>query len=832
MKPNTPPRIFLALSLLLAAAEGAHAQGTTFTYQGSLKNGGSGVTGAYDLTFGLFATNSGGSAVTTTETNAAVAVAGGLFTTALDFGGVFAGSNYWLEIGVRTNGGASFTTLTPRQPVMPAPYAIFAGNAALAATAEAVAPNAITAAGIQNGTLTANKIAAGQVVKSLNGLVDIVTVSPGQNISLTTSANNIQVSAINNWNLTGNGGTTAGVNFIGTTDNQPLEMKVGGQRALRLEPNASGAPNLIGGGIYNQVDPGIVGVTIGGGGAASYTGSPSTNWASSDFTTISGGMNNIVQSNSAFSSIGGGNNNVIQASSGFASIGGGVNNFIGTNAAFATVGGGYLNQIQASSGHATIAGGNGNLISTNSGQSAIGGGGGNTVQSGSGQSVIGGGGGNTIQTNNNQATIVGGVGNTIQSGSGQSFIGGGGNNTIQTNSSRSIIAGGLFNLMQGANFATFMGGGYNNTVGVGSSSSSLVGGQLNAIQSSCYESFIGAGVYNTIQNNSYYSGITGGDGNTIQPNSISAFIGGGHTNTIQAGCAFSTIGGGAVNTIQPNSFFATIGGGATNTVAGSYATVPGGSGNMALGVTSFAAGQNARALHSGSLVWSDTSSGSSFSSTTSNQFLLRAMGGVGINTTATPEGALSINTNTFLFSHVLYLRGETVPDHNHGLAYCGFTVTNFGPNVLPDGPVLWGFSGGVLGTAGGGNKAVLTWTPTQITTSVPISSPSDRNVKSAFAQINPREMLQRVCDLPVTSWVYTNALNVRHIGPVAQDFYAAFNVGMDDKHIATVDAEGVAFAAIQGLNQKVEEQRAENAQLKRELAELKTMVDKLASAGK
>ena len=46
---------------------------------------------------------------------------------------------------------------------------------------------------------------------------------------------------------------------------------------------------------------------------------------------------------------------------------------------------------------------------------------------------------------------------------------------------------------------------------------------------------------------------------------------------------------------------------------------------------------------------------------------------------------------------------------------------------------------------------------------------------------------------------------MRHIGPVAQDFHEAFNVGADDKHISTIDADGVALAAVQGLNQKLEE---------------------------
>jgi hypothetical protein len=65
---------------------------------------------------------------------------------------------------------------------------------------------------------------------------------------------------------------------------------------------------------------------------------------------------------------------------------------------------------------------------------------------------------------------------------------------------------------------------------------------------------------------------------------------------------------------------------------------------------------------------------------------------------------------------------------------------------------------------------------------------------------------------------------------MAQDFYAAFNVGEDEKHITTVDADGVALAAIQGLNQKLEQKNAEVAELKRELEKLKHVVDKLVRA--
>ena len=82
--------------------------------------------------------------------------------------------------------------------------------------------------------------------------------------------------------------------------------------------------------------------------------------------------------------------------------------------------------------------------------------------------------------------------------------------------------------------------------------------------------------------------------------------------------------------------------------------------------------------------------------------------------------------------------------------------------------------------------------------------------------------------LSITRWHYTNDATTPHLGPVAQDFHAAFNVGADDKHIATVDADGVALAAIQGLNQKLEEQlakkNAEIDELKRSVEELKELV--------
>jgi hypothetical protein len=103
---------------------------------------------------------------------------------------------------------------------------------------------------------------------------------------------------------------------------------------------------------------------------------------------------------------------------------------------------------------------------------------------------------------------------------------------------------------------------------------------------------------------------------------------------------------------------------------------------------------------------------------------------------------------------------------------------------------------------------------------------SDRNIKEGFAEIDTSTILNKVSALPITEWNYKAEPNgTRHLGPVAQDFHEAFGLnGSDDTHIATIDESGVALAAIQGLNQKLE-QRLE--QKETEITELKARLDKL-----
>ncbi len=87
---------------------------------------------------------------------------------------------------------------------------------------------------------------------------------------------------------------------------------------------------------------------------------------------------------------------------------------------------------------------------------------------------------------------------------------------------------------------------------------------------------------------------------------------------------------------------------------------------------------------------------------------------------------------------------------------------------------------------------------------------SDRNLKENFAAINPLWYLEQVAQLPLSTWNYkTEGSEISHIGPMAQDFYTAFGLGEDDKHIGTVDANGVALAAIQGLYQLAQDQQTQ-----------------------
>jgi len=125
----------LYFQLLLAALVGgisgnAPAQGSAFLYQGQLNSNGSPANAPYDFRFDIYDAATNGNDISDSLTNFATVVSSGLFTATLDFGPIFSGTNYWLAIGVRTNGSTNaFTILWPRQALLPVPYAQFATSA-------------------------------------------------------------------------------------------------------------------------------------------------------------------------------------------------------------------------------------------------------------------------------------------------------------------------------------------------------------------------------------------------------------------------------------------------------------------------------------------------------------------------------------------------------------------------------------------------------------------------------------------------------------------------------------------------------------------------------
>lgn len=268
--------------------------------------------------------------------------------------------------------------------------------------------------------------------------------------------------------------------------------------------------------------------------------------------------------------------------------------------------------------------------------------------------------------------------------------------------------------------------------------------------------------------------VTNWDG--IANNAItgdSATVSGGANNTASGGG--SVVSGGVFNTASGTR--ATVTGGAFNHASGQYATVTGGSLNGATGYAasvlggfdncaggsySLAMGRRAKVrpgaattLYSGCLdvprggangdsgtfIFAD-SQDADFVSTGTNQFLVRAQGGV------------------------YFTKGDSVAS-------------------IPAGRFINTETGAHLTTGG-------TWT-----------NSSSRVLKTAFTAVDPGRILDKVLAMPLTTWEYIKAPEAgRHLGPVAEDFHALFGLGDRGDEISTSDAGGVALAAIQGLAQR------------------------------
>jgi hypothetical protein len=110
------------------------------------------------------------------------------------------------------------------------------------------------------------------------------------------------------------------------------------------------------------------------------------------------------------------------------------------------------------------------------------------------------------------------------------------------------------------------------------------------------------------------------------------------------------------------------------------------------------------------------------------------------------------------------------------------------------------------------------------------STLSDRNAKHDIREVDTEAILTKLAALPVSTWKYNSEGSIRHIGPMAQDFRAAFGLGEDDKMIATVDEEGVALAAIQALKADNDAKTRRIASDEARLAHLEARLDAIETA--
>ena len=255
----------------------------------------------------------------------------------------------------------------------------------------------------------------------------------------------------------------------------------------------------------------------------------------------------------------------------------------------------------------------------------------------------------------------------------------------------------------------------------------------------------------------------------------------------------------------------------------------------ATGDYSTAMGYSAHATNSASFVWADNSSFNTFSSTANDQVALRAQNGmfmqsdVGIHLNAADRPMIVRDWDPF---------GTLAPSYKQGIGRWGLFME---PTILTVGiPNISGrfFQVAKYDTNGNYTALVIVDQSGNMTTSGTVTAngvllTSDRNVKDNIQPVSCADVLDKVAALPVSRWNYKSDKSTDHIGPMAQDFQAAFKLGSDDRHISVVDEGGVALAAIQGLNQKlqaeVKEKDAEISELQSRLNRLEQMVDKFAS---
>ncbi len=503
-------------------------------------------------------------------------------------------------------------------------------------------------------------------------------------------------------------------------------------------------------------------------------------WTEQDETSpnvIGGHRSNSTLSGVAGAVIGGGgeSEDANQVTENFGVVAGGRGNVV--SGYEATISGGDHNI--ASSVNATVGGGEGN---TASGAVATIGGGDHNIAS-DGNATVGGGRDN--QASGYAATISGGYDNSA-SGWHATVSGGLSNSAVFT---FTIISGGEDNRAEGLH-TTVSGGGENTARGW---RSTVGGGHNNTAHG--YDTTIGGGSFNRA--NDWHATIAGGENNVAD--GWAAAVSGGHSNTASAWGA--TVSGGLTNTVS--SWCSTVGGGNNNVVISPDAVIGGGENNTVENGFGTVGGGNSNRVSGAN----GTVGGGHFNTAS------------GLGSTI-PGGRENAADGDYSFA-----AGRRAKANNDGCFVWGDSTE---ADVACTGDNRW------VARASGG---VYFYSSADLSTGVhlpagssewlPIPGFSDRNLKDHIIPVDTQGVLGRLAEPPISTWSYKSSDRVRHIGPMAQDFYATFGLGDDDKRIHTIDTAGVALASIQGLYNVVQEKEMRISELEADNAALQSQVDDL-----
>ena len=379
----------------------------------------------------------------------------------------------------------------------------------------------------------------------------------------------------------------------------------------------------------------------------------------------------------------------------------------------------------------------------------------------------------------------------------------------------------------------------------GATANAIGGSSDNIISNGVTGGFIGGGGGSSGYNNRVggnYASILGGLGNTASGDGSTAM---GYSTTA-SGHFSVAIGFGVLA-----SKYASTAMGHNTLASGDYATAMGYF-STASGVGSTAFGLSLASGHFSTAMGSSTASGEY---STAMGYLTTASGdyatAMGQNSDASGDYATAMSDSTASGSYALSAGYHSVASGDYSVALGRSSVASgnnsfaFGRRAIADnfGSLVWAdnadadvsssIANSVTMRAGGGYRL---FSSSDLSAGVSLGGGhtswgtlSDRNAKKDFTPVNSEEVLEKLAALPITRWHYrweeTNS--PPHLGPMAQDFKAAFYPGTDDKTITTQEADGVALAAIQGLNQKLERKDAELNELKNAVRELQELVQAL-----